>query len=50
MSLNIVTEIDRRIKVRNVLMSVSDKTGLDSFVPALDKAFHFVKIYSTFGT
>jgi len=50
MSLNIVTEIDGRIKVRNVLMSVSDKTGLDSFVPALVKACPGVKIYSTGGT
>ena len=32
MSLNIVTEIDNRIKIRNVLMSVSDKTGLETFV------------------
>lgn len=50
MSLNIVTEIDRRIQVRNVLMSVSDKTGLESFVPALVKACPGVKIYSTGGT
>jgi len=35
MSLNIVTEIDNRVSVRHVLMSVSDKTGLDTFVPAL---------------
>ena len=27
MSLNIVTEIDNRIKIKNVLMSVSDKTA-----------------------
>ena len=38
MSLNIVTEIDNRVPVRNVLMSVSDKTGLETFVPALVKA------------
>ena len=50
MALNIVTEIDGRIKVRNVLMSVSDKTGLDVFVPALVKACPGVKIYSTGGT
>ena len=50
MSLNIVTEIDDRVKVRNVLMSVSDKTGLESFVPALVKACPGVKIYSTGGT
>ena len=50
MSLNIVTEIDNRIAVKNVLMSVSDKTGLESFVPALVKACPGVKIYSTGGT
>ena len=33
MSLNIVSEIDNRIQVKNVLMSVSDKTGLETFVP-----------------
>jgi len=50
MSLNIVTEIDNRIPVKNVLMSVSDKTGLETFVPALVKACPGVKIYSTGGT
>ena len=50
MALNIVSEIDGRIKVRNVLMSVSDKTGLDAFVPALISACPDVKIYSTGGT
>ena len=50
MALNIVTEIDDRVKVCNVLMSVSDKTGLESFVPALVKACPGVKIYSTGGT
>ena len=50
MALNIVSEIDGRIKVRNVLMSVSDKTGLDAFVPALIAACPDVKIYSTGGT
>ena len=50
MALNIVTETDARIKIRNVLMSVSDKTGLDEFVPALVKACPGVRIYSTGGT
>ena len=48
--LNIVTEIDNRVKVSNVLMSVSDKTGLETFVPALVKACPGVRIYSTGGT
>jgi phosphoribosylaminoimidazolecarboxamide formyltransferase/IMP cyclohydrolase len=50
MSLNIVSEIDNRVQVKNVLMSVSDKTGLETFVPALVKACPGVKIYSTGGT
>ncbi|MBO7721411.1 MAG: hypothetical protein J6T01_03300 [Kiritimatiellae bacterium] len=50
MALNIVTDIDNRVKVSHVLMSVSDKTGLDAFVPALVKACPGVKIYSTGGT
>ena len=50
MALNIVKEIDARVAVRHVLMSVSDKTGLETFVPALVKACPGVKIYSTGGT
>ncbi len=50
MALNIVTEIDNRVAVKHVLMSVSDKTGLETFVPALVKACPGVKIYSTGGT
>ena len=50
MSLNIVTDIDNRVAIKNVLMSVSDKTGLETFVPALVKACPGVKIYSTGGT
>ena len=50
MALNIVKDIDTRVAVRHVLMSVSDKTGLESFVPALVKACPGVKIYSTGGT
>ncbi len=50
MSLNIVKDIDSRVAVKHVLMSVSDKTGLDAFVPALVKACPGVKIYSTGGT
>lgn len=50
MSLNIVKEIDNRVKIRNVLVSVSDKTGLDTFIPALVAYCPGVKIYSTGGT
>ena len=50
MALNIVKDIDSRVAVKHVLMSVSDKTGLETFVPALVKACPCVKIYSTGGT
>ena len=50
MALNIVTEIDNRVQIKNVLMSVSDKTGLETFVSQLVKACPGVKIYSTGGT
>ena len=50
MALNIVKDIDSRGAVKHVLMSVSDKTGLETFVPALVKACPGVKIYSTGGT
>ena len=50
MALNIVKDIDSRVAVKHVLMSVSDKTGLEEFVPALVKACSGVKIYSTGGT
>ncbi len=50
MSLNIVKDIDNEVQVKHVLMSVSDKTGLETFVPALVKACPGVKIYSTGGT
>ena len=50
MALNIVKDIDARVAVKHVLMSVSDKTGLETFVPALVKACPGVKIYSTGGT
>lgn len=50
MALNIVRDIDGKVTIRHVLMSVSDKSGLDSFVPALIAACPDVKIYSTGGT
>ncbi len=50
MSLNIVKETDNRVQIKHVLMSVSDKRGLETFVPALVAACPGVKIYSTGGT
>lgn len=50
MALNIVTEIDNLVCVKNVLVSVADKRGLEQFVPGLVESCPAVKIYSTGGT
>ncbi|MCE9614202.1 MAG: hypothetical protein K8T26_07990 [Lentisphaerae bacterium] len=50
MALNIVERIDDRVSVRHVLLSVSDKTGLDVLVPQLVEACPGVLLYSTGGT
>ena len=50
MALNIVTKIDDRVKISHVLVSVSDKTGLETFIPALVAQNPDVMIYSTGGT
>ncbi len=50
MSINVVNKIDDFVKVRHLLISVSDKNGLDEFVPALLNANSQIKIFSTGGT
>lgn len=50
MALNIVEKIDGAVQIKHVLLSVSDKTGLDVFVPSLLAACPDVKLYSTGGT
>jgi len=50
MALNIVQEVDGDVAVRNVLISVSDKAGLDTFVPGLLAACPGIRIFSTGGT
>ena len=45
MAVNFVQRIDDGVKIQNVLASVSDKTGLDRFVPSLLKINPAVKIY-----
>ena len=47
---NVVEKIDGPVKLNHVLMSVSDKTGLEDLVPALVSANPDVMIYSTGGT
>jgi phosphoribosylaminoimidazolecarboxamide formyltransferase/IMP cyclohydrolase len=50
MALNLVTKINDRQPLRRVLVSVSDKTGLDTFIPGLIRAVPSVQILSTGGT
>jgi phosphoribosylaminoimidazolecarboxamide formyltransferase/IMP cyclohydrolase len=50
MSINVVEKIDDLVKVRHVLVSVSDKSGLETFVPQLVEINPDVKIFSTGGT
>lgn len=50
MSFNIVQQIDDYVEIRNVLLSVFDKTGLEKLVPGLLEACPNVRFYSTGGT
>jgi len=50
MSLNIVEKIDDPVRVKNVLISVSDKSGLESFVPRLMAINPEITLFSTGGT
>ena len=50
MALNIVEKIDDGVKVSHVLMSVSDKRGLDELVPGLVAVNPGIMLYSTGGT
>lgn len=50
MGINTVEKIDNRVKVRHVLVSVSDKKGLDTFIPALLEINPGIRFFSTGGT
>lgn len=50
MSINVVEEIDAMVKVRNVLVSVSDKGGLEEFIPRLLEINPDMHFFSTGGT
>lgn len=50
MDLNRVKKIDRFVPVKNVLISVADKTGLEDFVKSLISLCPDVRFYSTGGT
>jgi phosphoribosylaminoimidazolecarboxamide formyltransferase/IMP cyclohydrolase len=50
MAMNKVDKIDNRVHVDHVLISVSDKSGLEAFVPRLLRINPDVRIFSTGGT
>ena len=50
MSINVVEKIDDKVAVQQVLVSVSDKSGLDTFIPQLVEINPEVRIFSTGGT
>jgi phosphoribosylaminoimidazolecarboxamide formyltransferase/IMP cyclohydrolase len=50
MALNIVDRIDDKVKIDHVLISVSNKTGLDKLVPGLRKINPNMRFFSTGGT
>ena len=50
MSINVVERVDDFVKVRNILVSVSDKSGLEQFIPNLVEINPQIQIFSTGGT
>jgi len=50
MTINVVSKIDNRVKVRHALISVSDKAGLEQLVPGLMQINPDIRIFSTGGT
>lgn len=50
MSINVVEKIDDLVKVQHILVSVSDKSGLDRFIPHLVEINPEIQIFSTGGT
>ncbi len=50
MGKNVVDQIDDQVKINTMLVSVSDKTGLDSFIPGVVELNPDVLILSTGGT
>ena len=50
MGKNVVGKIDDRVKINTMLVSVSDKNGLETFIPGMVAANPDLKILSTGGT
>jgi len=49
-AVNVVSEVDNWVKIERVLVSVSDKAGLETLIPGLLEANPDVHFYSTGGT
>ena len=47
---NIVSDVDNLVAIRNVIVSVSNKAGLETFVPRLLEVCRDIHFYSTGGT
>lgn len=50
MSINVVNKIDEMVTVKHILLSVSNKQGLEKFVPRLLEINPKLKLFSTGGT
>lgn len=50
MTKNIVNKIDDEVKINNILVSVSDKSGLQTFIPGIVDVNPKIRIFSTGGT
>ena len=50
MGINVVEKIDNLVKVKHVLISVSDKSGLETFIPQLLIINPELRIFTTGGT
>lgn len=50
MGINVVERIDDQIKIKHALVSVSNKIGLDEFIPKLLELNPEIKFFSTGGT
>ena len=48
--MNIVERVADSVKIRNIIVSVSDKSGLEEFIPGLVRAVPGVTVFSTGGT
>jgi phosphoribosylaminoimidazolecarboxamide formyltransferase/IMP cyclohydrolase len=50
MSINVVDQIDESVTIKHILVSVSDKSGLETFIPQILEINPDIKIFSTGGT